>query len=266
MVLADIPALADIAHRAGALLIVDNTLATPFLCRPLDHGADLVLHSAGKFLGGHGDVMAGVIAGSTKLIAAMRPVAYLTGPVLAPVEAWLTLRGMRTLGPRMAWAGETAAAIAAFLAQHPAVAAVQYPGQPPPDRAQLTRTLLPSGAGCVLAFTLTGGPAAAARFVAALQTIPYVPSIGGTTTIASFPPRVPEFTPTGNRMGEPYQSEVVRLSIGLEDPAELLADVEQALIAASTAIGPVTIDGTNTAHDATDSENPFPKADNPPLP
>lgn len=234
MVLADVPALADIAHRAGALLIVDNTLATPVFCRPLAHGADLVLHSAGKFLGGHGDVMAGVIAGSAHLITDMKLVAYLTGPVLAPVDAWLTLRGIRTLAPRMSWTAATTATIAAFLASHPAVAEVRYAGQPPPDRTRLTRDLLPLGAGCVLAFTLAGGPAAADRFIAALQTIPYVPTIGGTTTIVSFPPRLPEFTPTGDRTGEPYQSDVVRLSIGLEDPAELLTDVEQALIAAAT--------------------------------
>ncbi len=237
MELADIPALARLARTAGALLLVDNTFATPVFCRPLEHGADLVVHSAGKFLNGHSDVTAGVIVGSSTLLATIRQTAYLTGPTLDPFDAWLTLRGIRTLAPRMTWAGKSAATIATFLGAHPAVRRVRYPGLPPEGRRQLTRDLLPRGAGSVLAFEPVGGPAVAARVIERLRTIPYVPSIGGTMTIVSFPAMVPEATPCGDTMAAAYQSGLIRLSVGLEDPAELIADLDQALTGATGVSG-----------------------------
>ena len=237
MELADIPALARVAQSAGALLLVDNTFATPVFCRPLEHGADLVLHSAGKFLNGHSDVTAGVIVGSSTLLATIRQTAYLTGPTLDPFDAWLTLRGIRTLAPRMTWASQTAAMIATFLESHPAVSRVRYPGFPPEGRRQLARDLLPCGAGSVLAFEPVGGPAVSARVIELLQTIPYVPSIGGTMTIVSFPAMVPETTPCGDTMAAAYQSGLIRLSVGLEDPSELMADLDQALTGATSVSG-----------------------------
>lgn len=234
MELADLPALARLAHASGALLLVDNTFATPVFCRPLEHGADLVVHSAGKFLNGHSDVTAGVIAGSSGLLATIRQTAYLTGPTLDPFDAWLTLRGIRTLAPRMTWASKSAVAIATFLESHPAVRRVRYPGFPPEGRRQLTRDLLPSGAGSVLAFEPAGGPAVAARVIERLQTIPYVPSIGGTMTIVSFPARVPEATGCGNTIAASYKDALIRLSVGLEDPSELMADLDQALNGATS--------------------------------
>ncbi|MEJ7901547.1 MAG: PLP-dependent transferase, partial [Thermomicrobiales bacterium] len=237
MELADIPALARVAHSTGALLLVDNTFATPVFCRPLEHGADLVIHSAGKFLNGHSDVTAGVIAGSSSLLARIRQTAYLTGPTLDPFDAWLTLRGIRTLAPRMTWASKTAARIATFLGSHPAVGRVRYPGCPPEGRRQLTRDLLPNGAGSVLAFEPVGGPDVAARVIERLQTIPYVPSIGGTMTIVSFPAMVPENAGCGDTMAAAYQSGLIRLSVGLEDPAELIADLDQALTGTTNVSG-----------------------------
>jgi cystathionine beta-lyase/cystathionine gamma-synthase len=225
LILADLPMLAEIAHDAGVLLVVDNTFATPALCRPLEYGADCVLHSAGKFLGGHSDVTAGVIAGSAGLIARIRRSVYLYGPVLAPMDAWLTLRGLKTLMPRMAWASRSAAAIAVWLGTRPEVATVRYPGLPV---TWLADCLLPHGGGAVLSFTMRDGPVAARRLIARLAHIPYVASIGGTTTIVSFPPRAPQFSRDGAPIVEPYRSATIRLSVGLEDVNDLIADFDQA--------------------------------------
>lgn len=231
MQLADLPALADDAHAVGALLVVDNTFATPALCRPVEFGADLVVQSAGKFLGGHHDVTAGVVAGSKERIASIKRSSYLYGPLLAPMEAWLTVRGMKTLGPRIEWASRSAARIADWLDRHPAVESVHYAGRPDLGREALTRRILPHGAGSVLSFTMLDGENAASALIANLTTIPYVPSVGGTTTIASFPPRSPAFDSEGVQIIEPYRSSTVRLSVGLEDPDELIADLEHALAA-----------------------------------
>lgn len=126
--LADIPRLAGLAHEAGALLCVDNTFATPMLCRPLEHGADLVVHSATKFLGGHHDLTAGVVAGAASLIAPIRRCGYRFGPTLGPSDAWLALRGIRTLAARMSWICAAASTVARFLAAHPEVGRLRYPG------------------------------------------------------------------------------------------------------------------------------------------
>ncbi len=150
MKLCDLTRIAEIAHQGGALLVVDNTFATPALCRPLEHGADLVVHSATKFIGGHHDLTAGVVVGRRTLLERVRRCAYLYGPTLGSMDAWLALRGIKTLAPRMVWISETAAAVAAFLAAHPAVAAVRYPGLPDHPQAALARRLLPDGAGGML--------------------------------------------------------------------------------------------------------------------
>lgn len=231
MRLTDLPMLAAIARDCGALLAVDNTFATPALCRPIEFGADCVIHSAGKFLGGHHDVTAGVVAGSSALVSRIKRSAYLYGPLLAPMEAWLTLRGLKTLAPRMEWSSRSAAKIADRLAIHPAVTAVHYAGRPEPEQVALAMKLLPAGAGSVLAFTLRDGEDAADGVIQNLTTIPYVPSVGGTTTIASFPPNTPSFDADGTQIVEPYHSATIRLSVGLEDPAELIADLERALMA-----------------------------------
>ena len=187
--LVDLPAMAAIADASGALLVVDNTFATPALCRPLEHGADLVIHSATKFLGGHHDLSAGVVCGRAGLVARVHRAGYLFGPTVAPLDAWLAVRGMKTLAPRMAWASETAAAVARFLDGHPAVTVVRYPGLPGYPQADLARRLLPDGAGAVLAFDVGAGVDAAELAIRSLVAIPYALSLGGTVTTVCYPPR-----------------------------------------------------------------------------
>ncbi|MDP9469789.1 MAG: aminotransferase class I/II-fold pyridoxal phosphate-dependent enzyme [Chloroflexota bacterium] len=224
MKLCDLARTAQIAHEAGALLVVDNTFATPALCRPLEHGADLVVHSATKFIGGHHDLIAGVVVGQRTLLERIRRCAYLYGPTLGSMDAWLALRGIKTLAPRMAWISETASAVAAFLVAHPAVAAVRYPGLPNHPQAALARRLLPDGAGGMLAFDLAGGPSAAEALICRLRMIAFAPSLGGTGTTVSYPPKA---RPAGNAAREPSAS--IRMSVGLEAAGDLIADLRQAL-------------------------------------
>jgi methionine-gamma-lyase len=217
----DLDALAAIAARHDALLVVDNTFATPVLCHPLEHGADLVVHSATKFLGGHHDLTAGVVAGSSDLIGQVRRTAYLLGTLPSTMDAWLALRGIRTLAPRMAWITQTAGQVARWLESHPVVGNVRYPGL---DTGEVVARMLPDGAGGMLAFRVEGGDAAAEAVIRRLRLIPYVPSLGGTGTTICFPPRTLA-TRQGARAGEGW----LRLSVGLESPEDLIADLAQAL-------------------------------------
>jgi cystathionine beta-lyase/cystathionine gamma-synthase len=227
MRLTDIPSLATLTRNRGVTLCVDNTFATPALFRPIAHGADLVVHSAGTFLGGHHDVTAGVVAGRHETISSLRRSAYLLGPTLAPMDAWLTVRGIKTLVPRMTWISATATRISAYLQTHPAIAAVRYPGLATPDNRS-TSPLLPNGHGGLMAFDLRGGEQAADCFIRHLQTIPYAPTVGGPSTIVSYPPQADAARP------HRYHNTTIRLSVGLEDPDDLLADLEQALDALIT--------------------------------
>jgi cystathionine beta-lyase/cystathionine gamma-synthase len=213
--------LAALARRHRLTLCVDNTFATPALCRPLRHGADLVVHSATKHLGGHHDLTAGVVAGRRDLIDDIRRGALLYGPTLGPVDAWLALRGIRTLAPRVAWMSVTAREVADFLAAHPAVAAVRYPGSPHHAQADLAGRLLPDGAGGMLAFDLVGGRPAADRLIRRLELIPYALSFGGVSTTLCFPPE-----PAGRAEAS---IGTIRMSIGLEAADDIIADLTQAL-------------------------------------
>ena len=245
MKLVDLESLARIANANGALLVVDNTFATPALCRPLEHGADLVIHSATKFLGGHHDLSAGVVCGRADLVARIHRVGSLYGPTVAPLDAWLAVRGMKTLAPRMAWASESAGTIARYLEDHPAVSAVRYPGLPSYPQAELARRLLPDGAGAMVAFDIGAGPEAAELMVRSLGFIPYALSLGGTVTTVCYPPRAAPAIPVdentdGHRVGSVNgagsgpsrrRSATLRLSVGLESAQDIIADLGQALAA-----------------------------------
>jgi len=220
----DLDALSGIAARHNIMLVVDNTFATPICCRPLEHGADLVVHSATKFLGGHHDLSAGVAVGPRDLVERMQRTSYLLGAVPGAMDAWLALRGIRTLAPRMAWISETTGEVARFLASHPAVSAVRYPGLATGATAEVVARMLPEGAGGMLAFQVAGGDAAAEALVRRLDVITYVPSLGGVETTICFPPR------TLDAQREPRRADGwLRLSVGLESPADLIADLDGAL-------------------------------------
>jgi cystathionine beta-lyase/cystathionine gamma-synthase len=226
---ADIPALAAAAHETGAVLAIDNTFATPALCQPLALGADLVIHSATKFLGGHHDLSAGVVAGAERLMAEIARVGYLLGAVPGATDAWLAVRGIRTLVPRMEWISRGAAEVARWLDARPEVASVRYPGVTAGEDRALVERILPRGGGGVMVVELAGpdGGARAAALVCALEMIVYAPSLGGEVTTLCYPPKIQ----TREEQAQRDRGASLRVSIGLEDPADIIADFEQAFAA-----------------------------------
>jgi cystathionine gamma-synthase len=230
---ADLPALGTLARRRGIQLFVDSTLASPALLRPLEHGATAVHHSATKYLSGHGDVTAGVIAGPRVLIDAVRAAVVRIGLNLSPFDAWLTQRGVRTLAIRMERAARSALALARFLAERPEVRRVHYPGLPEHPQHALATRLFPDGFGGMLSFDLRGGGPAVERFFGALRLIEFAPSFGDVTTTWTYPAR------TSHRpLGAEEQARLgigpglVRLSVGIEDVDDLREALADALGAA----------------------------------
>lgn len=222
--------IAAVVAAAGSVpVLVDNTFATPVLQNPLDLGASLVVHSATKYLGGHGDVLAGVIAGSSEWVEAIRPVRALTGGVLHPFAGYLLHRGLTTLPVRVRAAQENARRVAAWLAEHELVARVHYPGLPGADPEGLLGRQM-RGPGAMVAFRPSGGTAAVPAIAQAVRVFTHAVSLGGVDSLLEAPAA---FT---HRMVEPADQpdgDVVRLSIGLEDVEDLIEDVDQALRAGS---------------------------------
>ncbi len=231
MLMADLRELAAVARSAGALLAVDSTFASPAIQRPLEWGADLVLHSATKYLGGHSDATGGVVVGQPALLRRIRAARVELGPVLAPDEAYLLHRGLATLDVRVARQCESAATLAAALDGHPALERVDHPSLPKhPSHEVALRQCDPGRYGAVLTLSPLGGRAAGMAFCDALQTIPQATSLGGTHTTAS------HAASSSHRQFDDAALEAagllpagVRLSVGLEDPALLLADLTRAL-------------------------------------
>lgn len=231
--LADIPALAEAAHRAGAFLAVDSTFTSPYLLQPLACGADYVAHSATKYLGGHGDVLGGVIVSSGERIRQLRELLKLTGANLAPDAAWLVLRGLKTLPLRMRQQCENALQVACWLAAHPDVVRVHYPGLPQhPQHELASRLLRPGLYGAMVSFELPGGTRQVRRFMEALRLCLPATTLGDVYSLVlhpvmsshrSVPPEERE------RMG--IRDGLVRMSVGIEDAADIIADLEQALAA-----------------------------------
>ena len=220
----DIRATVAVAHEAGARVIVDGTVTTPVLCRPLDLGADLVMHSATKQLNGHSDVLAGALVTATKdefWTRIEHDRAY-RGAVLGPFEAWLLLRGMRTLFLRVPAAAENAQRVAEALACHPGVDEVMYPGLPDHPRHDVAARQMTGGFGMMVSFRPKGGAAAARRLVAALKVFRNATSLGGVESLVEH--RAPVEGPGTN-----VPDDLIRLAIGIEDADDLLADLEQAL-------------------------------------
>ena len=219
----DIAATAEIAHAAGARLVVDGTVATPVLCRPLRLGADLVMHSATKQLNGHSDVLAGalVTARDDETWARIRHDRAYRGAVLGPFEAWLLLRGMRTLFLRVARASENAQRVAEALAAHPRVAQVLYPGLAGHPGHATAAHQMQGGFGPLVSFRVAG-EAAARAVVAELRVFRNATSLGGVESLVEH--RAPIEGP-----GTPVPDDLVRLSLGIEDAGDLIADLTQAL-------------------------------------
>ncbi|GBC86362.1 L-methionine gamma-lyase [bacterium HR12] len=227
---ADLPVLAAACREAGVVSVVDNTFASPYLCAPAEHGFDVVLHSATKYLGGHHDLIGGVACASADHVAALRATVIETGGTMAPLEAWLCLRGLATLELRMRRHSESAQRVAERLAAHPKVERVHYPGLPSHPHHAVAERLLPKGFGGVVAFEVRGGVEAGMRFCDALELVWIAASLGGTHSL------VGHAASTTHRQLDPEARRaagiadgLVRLSIGLEDVEDLLADVERAL-------------------------------------
>jgi cystathionine gamma-synthase len=220
----DLAATAERARGAGALLAVDGTLATPVLTRPLALGADLVLHSATKQLNGHGDVLAGALiaARADPLWEAIGRERSGRGGVLGPFEAWLLLRGLRTLFLRVPAAAAGAQCVAEFLAGHPAVREVFYPGLPQHPGHALAARQMRGGFGALLAFRVRAGEAAARAVARGLRLFSEATSLGGVESLVEHRASV-----EGPASGLP--SDLLRLSIGIEAPEDLIADLERAL-------------------------------------
>jgi cystathionine gamma-synthase len=220
----DIARAAEIAHGSGALLAVDSTAATPILTRPLALGADLVMHSATKYLNGHSDLLAGALV--TKQIderwAAIRADRHDAGALLGPFEAWLLLRGLRTLALRVRQASENALAVARFLETHHKVERVLYPGLPGHSRHDLARRQMAGGCGGLLSFQVRGDADTGLAVAGRLQLIARATSLGGTESVIEH-----RFTIEGATTGVPPN--LLRLSVGIEDADDLIADLTQAL-------------------------------------
>ena len=224
--------LARIAEQcggeSGVPLLVDNTFATPILQQPVRFGATLVVHSATKYLGGHGDVLAGVVATNTAWAEKLRRVRAVTGGILHPLAAYLLHRGLQTLPLRIRHQSVSAQKIAEWLASHPAVERVYYPGLPECDPLHLIGRQM-SGPGAVLALSVRGGYDAAVRVAGACELITHAVSLGGVDSLIQHPASLTHRPVAGD--AKPHAS-VLRLSIGLEDVDDLHADLAQALAAA----------------------------------
>lgn len=233
--LADIGALARSAQAAGAALIVDSTFATPYLCQPLSLGADYVVHSASKYIGGHGDVLAGVVVTSHANREKLFSIEKKIGAVLAPEVAWLALRGLKTLPLRMRQQCENAGIVAQFLSGHPAVVRVHYPGLAAHPQHQLAQQLFGGrGFGGMVAFELRNGTRAAAyAFLDALKLVLPATTLGDVYSLALYPVMASHrAVPPTERAHLGITDGLLRLSIGIEDADDIVADLDAALRAA----------------------------------
>lgn len=236
MRLVDIEAISAIAKAAGAKTVVDNTYATPLLTQPLSRGADIVVHSATKYLGGHGDLVAGVVVGSAEDMGRIRMVGIkdMTGAVMAPFNAMLVMRGLKTLQLRMQRHCETAMTVAQMLETHPTVKTVHYPGLSSFAQHDLAKRQM-AGFGGMIAFEMTGGYQAGIDLMNRLNLVQRAVSLGDAETLIQHPASMTHSTYSPEERARYGISDgLVRLSVGLEDAADIVADIEQALPAGTT--------------------------------
>jgi cystathionine beta-lyase/cystathionine gamma-synthase len=226
----DIAGVAELAHAHDLPLIVDNTLATPVLQRPIELGADIVVHSLTKFMIGNGTIVGGSVVGNEKLIREMVSTIAAVGSIMPPFNAWLALLSLETLPIRMARHSSNAEQVAAFLAQHSKIKGVNYPTSPDFPRRELAKRQMPDGFGGLISFVVEGGIEGAKKVIEAFQLVSIVPSFGTSRTIVAHPA-----THTHCNMKREEREAVgifdglIRLSVGLEGPEDIIADLEQAL-------------------------------------
>ncbi len=229
---ADVPAVAELAHAHGAEMIVDSTFATPYLVRPLTLGADYVVHSSTKYLGGHGDVLGGIVVTSAERRKRLWEIIKITGGNLGPNQAWLTMRGLKTLPLRMAQHCRNAAAVAAWLAEHPKIARVNYPGLPGhPQHTVATRLFREGCYGGMISFEIADAHRAQVfRFMESLKLVLPATTLGDVYSLALYPAH------SSHRALSPEERAaigigegLVRLSVGIEDVEDIIADLAQAL-------------------------------------
>jgi cystathionine beta-lyase/cystathionine gamma-synthase len=228
--LVDLPALAPELRRRDVELIVDGSLASPAVMRPLAHGATVVVHSVTKFISGHGDVTGGIVVGRREAMERVRSSMIRAGTNLGPFDAWLAARGARTLGVRMERQSANAARLARFLEGQRSVERVHYPALASHRQHDLARRLLPGPMGAILSFELRGGVQSVERFMGRTRLIEFAPSFGDVATTWTYPAR------TSHRRISDEQKQtmgigpgLVRLSVGLEDADDLVTDLEQAI-------------------------------------
>jgi cystathionine gamma-synthase len=232
MKISDVTALAEIGHAAGALVVVDNTFASPYLQQPLSLGADAVVHSTTKYIGGHSDVVGGAVVVDDEALA--DKVGFLqfgAGAVSAPMEAWLTVRGIKTLGVRVDRHSSNAATIAEALEGHSAIDRVYYPGLASHPGHDIAARQMKAFGG-MISVSLAAGPAVARRFAESTELFQLAESLGGVESLIGYPTEMTHASVRGTELEVPET--VVRLSVGIEDVDDLLADVLQALDRATT--------------------------------
>jgi cystathionine beta-lyase/cystathionine gamma-synthase len=227
--LGDLPGIARFARERGLVSLIDATFASPVNLRPIEHGFDLVLHSATKYLNGHSDIGAGAVAGSRALVDRVRHKLNHLGGMLDPHACFLLQRGLKTLGVRVRHQNASALVIARFLVEHPAVASVRYPGLPQHPAHARAKSLL-DGFGGMLSFDLKGGITAAKWLFTRLELAADAPSLGGPETLVTRPAQTSHVgLPAEQRAALGISDGLVRMSVGLEAPEDLVADLQQAL-------------------------------------
>jgi methionine-gamma-lyase len=245
MRLIDIKAISELAHAKGALVMVDNTYCTPYLQQPIAFGADIVVHSATKYLGGHGDLLAGIVAGRAAIIERIRLFGLkdMTGAVISPFDAFLVLRGLKTLELRMERHCASALSVARLLEAHPAVSRVHYPGLESSPQHELARHQMPRGCGGMIAFELKGGYEAGITFIDALSLVTCAVSLGDAETLVQHPASMTHspYSPV-ERAGHGIAEGLIRLSVGLETLADIERDITRALEIADKRHTAVTVE------------------------
>jgi methionine-gamma-lyase len=226
----DLEAIASMARERGVPFLVDNTFATPILCRPLELGATAVVHSATKYIGGHSDLVAGVAVGSAALIGDARARSVRIGTPLGPFDAWLALRGLRTLDVRMRRHSDNSLVLARAMQQMPAVTRVHHPLLEDSPSLPVAQRLLPQGVGGMMAFDIEGGRPAVQRMMSRFRLVAFAASLGGVETTISYPEITSHRSLTPQERAElGVTPGTVRVSVGIEDSDDIVADFAQAL-------------------------------------